>query len=103
MSKRPLRLLSVRYKLTLPCVTATSWNGWGMTTGTCSVHSWNDNATEDEGDPPLAKSYNSQLRPMTFESPEDTAPGRSSRGLRSRAVRASELFADDDDDEPLVW
>ncbi|KAK2734297.1 hypothetical protein FQN55_002845 [Onygenales sp. PD_40] len=31
-----------------PVLAATSWNGWGMSTGTCSVHSWNDGAQLDE-------------------------------------------------------
>lgn len=103
MFKFPPRLLSVQYKLTRRGI-ATSWNGWGMTTGTCSVHSWNDNGTEDEGDSPLGRSYDSQLRPMPREPSREEAPVGSHR-LRSRAVRASQLFADDDDDddEPLVW
>lgn len=35
-----------------------------MTAGTCSVHSWNDDASEDEGNPPMGKNYDSELLPM---------------------------------------
>ncbi|EEH18294.2 hypothetical protein PABG_00857 [Paracoccidioides brasiliensis Pb03] len=47
-----------------PIIAATSWNGWGMSTGTCSVHTWNDSAELDEGDSPLGQSYNSKLEPL---------------------------------------
>ncbi|KAK2757330.1 hypothetical protein FQN54_004844 [Arachnomyces sp. PD_36] len=87
-----------------PVLAATSWNGWGMTTGTCSIHSWNDDADEDEGDPPLGKSYDSQLRPLLREPPTGGGvAGRSGHGLRSHAVRANRVFVGDDDDEMLVW
>ncbi|KAH8703702.1 WD40-repeat-containing domain protein [Talaromyces proteolyticus] len=44
-----------------PVLAATSWNGWGMATGTCTVHSWNDSAKEDEGEPALGLSYDEEL------------------------------------------
>ncbi|KAI9927928.1 hypothetical protein MW887_002780 [Aspergillus wentii] len=40
-----------------PVLAATSWNGWGLSTGTCTLHSWNDSAADDEGDPTMGKSY----------------------------------------------
>lgn len=42
--------------------TATSWNGWNHSTGTCTLHTWNDSASEDEGDPPVGKNYDPKLR-----------------------------------------
>lgn len=33
-----------------------------MATGTCTVHSWNDKATEDEGTPQLGMSFDEELR-----------------------------------------
>jgi hypothetical protein len=33
-----------------------------MSTGTCTLHSWNDNGEDDETDPPLGKSYDCELR-----------------------------------------
>lgn len=62
--------------------TATSWNGWGMSSGTCTIHSWNDSGTEDEGDPPLGKSYNSRVE----YAHEFNRYAESSR-IRSRPVR----------------
>jgi hypothetical protein len=32
-----------------------------MVTGTCTVHSWNDKATEDEGMPELGTSFDEEL------------------------------------------
>lgn len=32
-----------------------------METGTCTVHSWNDKATEDEGTPQLGMSFDEEL------------------------------------------
>lgn len=43
-------------------VAATSWNGWGLSTGTCTLHTWNDGAEEDEGDPPVGRNYSSELK-----------------------------------------
>lgn len=33
-----------------PMIVASSWNGYGMSSGTCSIHSWNDGAEGDEGE-----------------------------------------------------
>ncbi|KAI9894918.1 MAG: hypothetical protein M1814_000138 [Vezdaea aestivalis] len=46
-----------------PVIAAVSWNGYGMRYGTCSVHSWNDDGDEDEGEPKLAARVDAQLRP----------------------------------------
>ncbi|KAI9793580.1 MAG: hypothetical protein M1833_000725 [Piccolia ochrophora] len=44
-----------------PVMAATSWNGWGMSTGTCTVHSWNDNGEDDEADPQMGVRVNDVL------------------------------------------
>jgi WD repeat-containing protein 23 len=55
-----------------------------MSTGTCTVHSWNDSATEDEGDPPMGLSYNHKLEcSREFNQFRDNA-NRRRRGARSR-------------------
>lgn len=41
---------------------ATSWNGWGMSTGTCTIHTWNDRARDDEADPQIGTRVDEQLR-----------------------------------------
>jgi len=41
---------------------ATSWNGWGNTSGTCTVHTWNDGVDDDEAEPQLGRRVNAQLQ-----------------------------------------
>ncbi|KAF2192465.1 WD40 repeat-like protein, partial [Zopfia rhizophila CBS 207.26] len=45
-----------------PIIAATSWNGWGTSQGTCTVHTWNDGIDEDEGEPKVGKRVNAQLQ-----------------------------------------
>lgn len=60
------------------------------------MHSWNENAASDEGDPPIGKSYDDKLRYVPeFNHYRENA--RSRRPLRSRPVR--QLFVDDEDIE----
>lgn len=56
------KLESVWFEQYTDDVIATSWNGWNYQTGTCTLHTWNDSAAEDEGDPPVGKNYDSRLR-----------------------------------------
>ncbi|KAJ6157535.1 hypothetical protein N7470_005127 [Penicillium chermesinum] len=85
-----------------PVLAATSWNGWGLSSGTCTVHSWNDGAEKDEGEPPIGKSYDDKLRHLPdFDEYRQNAPApRTRRGLRSRPVRR--LFENGDADE-VPW
>ncbi|KAL4906842.1 hypothetical protein BDW74DRAFT_166960 [Aspergillus multicolor] len=48
-----------------PVIAATSWNGWGCSTGTCTLHAWNQGALRDECGPELAHgaSYDPELNP----------------------------------------
>ncbi|KAL9102720.1 MAG: hypothetical protein Q9163_002151 [Psora crenata] len=32
----------------VPMRAATSWNGWGMSAGTCTMYSWNGGGKDDE-------------------------------------------------------
>jgi len=87
---------------TAPVVAATSWNGWGMATGTCTVHTWNDGAEEDEAEPVMGTSYDSKLQYV------DAYNHQRSRGttgtLRSRIVRPRRHgFQADDDDDGGIW
>ncbi|KAF2264347.1 WD40 repeat-like protein [Lojkania enalia] len=45
-----------------PVIAATSWNGWGTSQGTCTVHTWNDGLGEDEAEPKIGKRVNAQLQ-----------------------------------------
>lgn len=68
-----------------PVLAATSWNGWGLSTGTCSLHSWNDGAADDEGTPSIGKSYDCNLNYL----PEFNQ--YKEKSVRSRPVRRSPL------------
>ncbi|RDL36066.1 Uncharacterized protein BP5553_06678 [Venustampulla echinocandica] len=46
-----------------PMIVASAWSGYGMSTGTCSVHSWNDGAEDDEAEPRMGMSVNEKLEP----------------------------------------
>lgn len=57
------------FQIRLLGTTATSWNGSsdgnrGPSAGTCTLHSWNDGASEDEGDPPVGANYDCKLVPL---------------------------------------
>ncbi|KIX06224.1 uncharacterized protein Z518_04199 [Rhinocladiella mackenziei CBS 650.93] len=95
---------------TAPVLAATSWNGYGMATGTVSLHSWNDGAEDDEALPAMASNYNARLdmrddynawarRANATQKPKATRSRAGGRGLRSSIVRPQRLGVDDDDDD----
>ncbi|KAF2691591.1 WD40 repeat-like protein [Lentithecium fluviatile CBS 122367] len=45
-----------------PIIAATSWNGWGTSQGTCSVHTWNDGLEDDEAEPKVGRRVDAQLQ-----------------------------------------
>jgi WD repeat-containing protein 23 len=71
-----------------------------MSTGTCTVHSWNDGAEEDEAEPKMGLRVNQKLEvdPSLYGAIESQAryPSRLSRLRGLRGLRA--YVADDDDD-----
>lgn len=81
------------WKLTFVLV-ATSWNGWGTSLGTCTVHTWNDGMEEDEGDPAMGQRVNARLEhdPELYGTTEGSRRGTSIFSRRMRSRRA-------DDDE----
>ncbi|KIW78251.1 hypothetical protein Z517_08085 [Fonsecaea pedrosoi CBS 271.37] len=105
---------------TAPVLAATSWNGWGMATGTVSVHSWNDGAEDDEALPAMSSNYNARLDPRedfdnamrrarggnrgnpTNSSPSTTRSRAEGRGLRSNVVRPAR-FGDDEGGGGNIW
>ncbi|KIW50079.1 hypothetical protein PV05_11700 [Exophiala xenobiotica] len=97
---------------TAPVMAATSWNGWGMATGTVSLHSWNDGNEDDEAMPLMGSNYNARL-----DAREDfdiaarrvrgeeryTRSRAEGRGLRSSVVRPQRYGDEEDDDGGGVW
>jgi len=86
-----------------PVLAATSWNGYGMSTGTVTLHSWNDGASDDEADPPMASNYNCRLdvKEDYTANARARAQARSREeggGLRSNIVRPARLGMDDDEE-----
>lgn len=67
------------------------------------MHSWNDGAGKDEGDPPPVKSYDDKLRyvPRFNNYHHNPTYGHPRRPLRSRPVRRWVYY--DEDEEPQVW
>ena len=81
---------------------ATSWNGWGMSAGTCTTHSWNDGAKDDEGSPRMGQSVDQRLVPDKVEEPEVRSRPRGILGQwrnRLRSQRVSAIANDDDANE----
>lgn len=86
-----------------------------MSTGTVTLHSWNDGAEDDEADPPMGTNYNCRLDPKedynnavraraearARASEQATAQRRSrddGRGLRSTVVRPARFGMDAGED-----
>lgn len=84
-----------------PVIAATSWNGWGMSTGTCTTHSWNDGADDDEGEPKMGLRVDQRLEmdDDLYDNPQ-SRDGRLSSNIRSRlrSRRVAAIAVDDDDD-----
>ncbi|KAB8248400.1 WD40-repeat-containing domain protein [Aspergillus flavus] len=80
-----------------PVVAATSWNGWGLSTGTCTVHSWNGGAAEDEGTPPVSRNYDCRLKSVReYDQFKETV-----HHLRSRPVYRRRY--EDDEYAGEIW
>ena len=73
---------------------ATSWNGYGMSTGTCTIHSWKDGSADDETEK-MAIRVNHKLEPDPAYHDGSSARRPTRAGLRSRTVTR----APDSDDE----
>lgn len=66
-----------------------------MSTGTCTTHSWNDGAEEDEGEPKMGLRVNQRLE----ANHQLYGSGHRQTRMRSRRVAAD----DDDDVTPSDW
>lgn len=75
-----------------------------MATGTVSVHSWNDGAEDDEGDPPMSTGYNAVLEPKKELNVGAESRSRvGGRGLRSRVVPPRGYGNTDNDEGDAGW
>ena len=74
-----------------------------MSTGTCTTHSWNDGAEDDEGEPRMGLRVDQKLQ-IDQELYDTSQPGhRHTTGTRTR-MRSRRIAADDDDDvTPSAW
>ncbi|MCJ1473444.1 hypothetical protein MMC13_002095 [Lambiella insularis] len=82
-----------------PVIAATSWNGWGENTGTCTLHSWNDGADDDEAQSKMGRRVDQRLKDDETMYRGASLGGRNLRsGLRSRGVAAATVEQDDDDE-----
>lgn len=68
-----------------------------MSTGTCTVHSWNDGAEEDEAEPKMGLRVNQKLEvdPLLYASPPSVNPTR----RRPRVLRGLRALVPEDDGE----
>ncbi|TQS33951.1 hypothetical protein Golomagni_05689 [Golovinomyces magnicellulatus] len=48
-----------------PIIVASSWHGHGSDIGTCTVHSWNDGANDDEAEPKMGRRVDEKLKQLT--------------------------------------
>lgn len=75
-----------------------------MSTGTCSTHSWNDGAEDDEGEPKMGLRVDQRL-----VADDELYDNSHSRGEETRAQLRSRLRSrripavGGDDDEPTGW
>jgi len=81
-----------------PQIVASAWNGYGMSSGTCTVHSWNDGAEEDESEPRMGLRVNQKLE-VEEEYYRESAPVRRPQGGRLGLLRRMGLNIDEDDEE----
>ena len=80
---------------------ATSWNGWGMSTGTCTTHSWNDSAEDDEGEPRMGLRVDQRLE--INDDLYDNSRLRNGQRMGPTTRLRSRRVAADEDDAPSPW
>lgn len=72
-----------------------------MSTGTCTTHSWNDGAEDDEGEPKMGLRVDQRLEmdDDLYDSPRALRDGRLMNHYRLRSQRVAATNDDADDDE----
>jgi WD repeat-containing protein 23 len=85
-----------------PMIVASAWNGYGMTSGTCTVHSWNDGGEKDEAEPKMGLRVNQKLDadPSLYQSTARINPlDRRVRNLLGGRLIGRRLYLPDDEEE----
>ncbi len=73
-----------------------------MSTGTCTLHSWNDGATDDEGEPKMGVRVNERLEydEDLYDRRRTDGPGTTgTRSFMRSRLRSRRVAALEDDDE----
>lgn len=73
-----------------------------MSTGTCTIHSWNDGASDDEGEPKMGQRVSHTLEhdDALYKRPSN---GSNQRGGRVRSRRVANPDSDDYMQESNAW
>ena len=84
-----------------PMIVASAWNGYGMQNGTCTVHSWNDGAEDDEAEPKMGLRVNQRLEydAMYYDDTPRPRRSRAARQARLRTLGLRYVGLDDGDDD----
>ncbi|PQE13461.1 WD repeat domain-containing protein [Rutstroemia sp. NJR-2017a WRK4] len=84
---------------TAPMIVASAWNGYGLSMGTVTSHSWNDGAEDDEAEPKMGLRLSEKLEqnPRYYENHQSQQQRRSARlqGLRVPSPDNDEDFEDE--------
>jgi len=72
-----------------------------MATGTCTTHSWNDGAKDDEGEPEMGRRVDEQLKTdrRFYDTPGARRAPTSQYRARLRSQRVAAAGGNDDDDD----
>lgn len=86
---------------TAPMIVASSFNGWGSNTGTCTLHSWNDGAESDEAEPKMGLRVNSRLEfdETFYQTDQPRYPDTGRSRMRFQTWRQQTLLNPGDEDE----
>ena len=71
-----------------------------MSTGTCSIHSWNDGTEDDESEIGMNQCVNDKLVP---DSIQRNRPGRASSVSRRSMFRSRAVERDRNSDDEGIW
>ncbi|KAH8667425.1 WD40-repeat-containing domain protein [Tricladium varicosporioides] len=75
-----------------PIIVGSAWSGYGMSTGTCTLHSWNDGVEDDEAEPKMGLRVNEKLE-VDSRFYQNTGDRRTFN-TRFRGSRADQRFED---------